>query len=116
MAKYNPRRSNGYRRNKIRETIRRQGKPCALCGQPIDYSLPYGDPMSFEVDEIIPVSRFQEGGYSSAKACALDINNCQPTHRICNLRKGNKLQLDESIQTNQSNYIDNLYLPISRNW
>ena len=26
--------------------------PCAICGMPIDYDLPAGDPMSFEVDEI----------------------------------------------------------------
>lgn len=47
---------NGDRRRKLRARLRALGLPCALCGQPIDYSLPAGDPMSFEVDEIIPVS------------------------------------------------------------
>lgn len=82
MTKANPRRSNSTRRNKIRARIKAQGLPCAICGAPIDYSLPAGDPMSFEVDEIIPVSL---GGDP------LDITNCQPAHRICNQRKGNKL-------------------------
>ena len=45
-----------------------------------DYSLPAGHPMSFEVDEIVPVSK---GGDP------LDFENTQPTHRVCNQRKGN---------------------------
>lgn len=80
MSKPNPRRANGNLRNKIRARIKARGDVCALCGMPIDYSLPAGDPWSYEVDEIIPVSR---GGDP------LDINNCQPAHRICNQRKGN---------------------------
>lgn len=73
---------NGDRRRKLRARLRALGLPCALCGQPIDYSLPAGDPMSFEVDEIIPVSL---GGSE------LDWRNLQPTHRICNERKGNRI-------------------------
>jgi 5-methylcytosine-specific restriction endonuclease McrA len=38
--------------------------------------------MSFEVDEIVPVSR---GGNP------LDFDNTQPAHRICNQKKGNKM-------------------------
>ena len=53
----NPRRSNGSRRDAIRRRWRSIGAPCALCGKPIDYSLPAGHPMSFEVDEIVPVSK-----------------------------------------------------------
>lgn len=73
---------NGDRRRKLMARLRALGLPCALCGQPIDYSLPAGDPMSFEVDEIIPVSL---GGDE------LDWRNLQPTHRICNERKGNRV-------------------------
>lgn len=109
MSKANPRYANGSKRRKIRESLKRGGGPCAICGAPIDYSLPYGDPMSFEVDEIIPVSRYAEGGYASAKACALDINNCQPTHRICNQRKGNNM-----IDANNNS--STLTLPLSRHW
>lgn len=35
----NPRRTNGTKRTKLREFVKRQGLPCALCGKPIDYSL-----------------------------------------------------------------------------
>lgn len=76
----NPRRSNGSRRDAIRRRWRSIGAPCALCGKPIDYSLPAGHPMSFEVDEIVPVSK---GGDP------LDFSNTQPAHRACNQRKGN---------------------------
>lgn len=86
----NPRRSNGNARNKLSKWLRSQGLPCALCGQPIDYSLPAGHPLSFEVDEIHPVSRWREFGYASATAAALDRDNVQPAHRICNERAGAK--------------------------
>ena len=81
MAKGNPRRSNGSRRNALRKRVRAMGLPCALCGRPIDYSLPAGHPMSYELDEIVPVSK---GG------SPYDIENVQPAHRICNQRKSNK--------------------------
>lgn len=61
------------------------GLPCALCGKPIDYSLPAGQPMSYELDEIVPVSR---GGDP------YDPDNVQPTHRACNQRKGNRMPGD----------------------
>lgn len=77
----NPRRSNGSARTKLRDAVRAEGLPCALCGLPIDYSLPAGDPMSYELDEIVPVSK---GGSPFERA------NVQPAHRICNQRKGNK--------------------------
>lgn len=32
------------------------GAPCAIRGADIDYSLPAGHPMNFEVDEVVPVS------------------------------------------------------------
>lgn len=80
MAKANVRVRNGHRRRQLRTWWKAQGLPCALCGQPIDYALPHGNPMSFEVDEIVPVSL---GGDP------LSRDNTQPTHRICNERKGN---------------------------
>ena len=75
-----PRRKNGARRNAIRKRIASFGLPCALCGAPIDYTLGAGEPLSFEVDEIVPVSL---GGNP------LDISNCQPAHRHCNLNRSN---------------------------
>ena len=73
---------NGSRRRKLRARLKAMGLPCAICGQPIDYDLPAGDPLSFEVDEIVPVSL---GGDE------LDLANVQPAHRICNQRKGNRM-------------------------
>lgn len=57
------------------------GMDCHLCGRPIDYALPAGHPMSFEVDELVPVSK---GGDP------LDFNNVAAAHRICNQRRGNR--------------------------
>lgn len=98
MAKGNPRRSNGSRRNALRKRVMAMGLPCALCGRPIDYSLPAGHPMSYELDEIVPVSK---GG------SPYDIENVQPAHRICNQRKSNKTSV---IRTK------NKPLPHSREW
>lgn len=73
---------NGSRRRKLRARLKAMGLPCALCGAPIDYSLPARHPLSFEVDEIIPVSL---GGSE------LEWANLQPAHRICNELKGNRV-------------------------
>lgn len=73
---------------------------CALCGKPIDKSLRTPDPMSPEVDEIVPVSL---GG------SPYDKSNCRLVHRICNQRRGNgtRLARKKSLE---------LPLPKSRNW
>ena len=80
MPSSNPRYHNYSKRISIRKRWRAIGDPCHLCGKPIDYSLPAGHPMSYEVDEVVPVSR---GG----DPC--DWGNTQPAHRCCNQRKGN---------------------------
>lgn len=87
----NARRANGSARTKLRNRVKAMGLPCAICGRPIDYSLKAGDPWSYELDEIHPVSRWQEFGYASKQAAALDPANVQPAHRICNQRKSNNL-------------------------
>ncbi len=89
-GKGNPRTANGHRRRELRRWLAAQGAPCHLCGQPIDYSLDWWTdpedgrrkrhPLSFEVDEIVPVSF---GGDP------LDRGNVLPAHRICNERRGN---------------------------
>ena len=107
--KPNPRRTNGHQRNKLRTKIAKLGRPCHLCGHAIDYSLPAGHPMSYELDEIIPVSR---GGDP------LDESNVAPAHRICNQRKGNKLinvvkdGIDSSSRESSARY----GLPTSQEW
>lgn len=77
--------ANGHARRQVRAWLRAQGLPCHICGRPIDYDLPAGDPWSFEVDEIVPVSR---GG------SPIDRANVAPAHRICNERRGNRMPGD----------------------
>ena len=91
----NPRKSNGSRRRRNRDRMKAEGRGCWICrafGRPdaIDYSLPAGHPMSFELDELVPVSRYWEGGYPSKEACALDYANNDATHRCCNNWRKNK--------------------------
>jgi hypothetical protein len=107
----NPRRRNGNARDKLRRWLASQGNPCALCGGAIDYSLPAGDPMSFEMDEIIPVSRYKLGGYATPEQCALDRENVQAVHRICNQRRGNAI-----IIHRRSDGEDADRTPTSRDW
>ena len=52
---------NTTTRDQHRAAIRRTKPPCGLCHQPIDYSLRTPDPMSFEVDHIIPVDIYLPG-------------------------------------------------------
>ncbi|WP_416241890.1 HNH endonuclease signature motif containing protein [Eggerthella lenta] len=94
----NPRYGNGARRRAVRRWLASRGDPCGICGKPIDYSLPAGHPMSFEVDEIFPVSK---GGSPYEK------ENVQAAHRICNQRKGNRVAARAPL---------NLPLPRSRDW
>jgi len=92
MAKRNPRRANGTLRTKQRNRLKAIGAPCGICNGargPIRYDQPsdYRHPLSFVVDEIVPVSRWIEAGYSSPEACALDPNNQQAAHWCCNAEK-----------------------------
>lgn len=91
----NPRYSNGSARRKVRARLKAEGRGCWICrafGRPdaINYDLPHGHPLAFEVDELKPVSRWAEFGYASATACALDYNNLDATHRRCNEWKSNR--------------------------
>jgi len=43
------------------------------------------------IDEIIPVSKYWLGGYTSRAACAQDWNNLQAVHYCCNAAKGAKI-------------------------
>ena len=82
----NSRYSNGNARRKLRLWLKAQGRPCWICrafgldGE-IDYSLPARHPLSFEVDELVPVSK---GG------SPLDRSNVDATHRRCNQWRGNR--------------------------
>lgn len=110
MPSNNPRYANPSLRNRMRKLLALEELPCAICGKPIDYTLTTWidpkdgkrkrHPYSFEMDEIVPISR---GGSPTAR------ENLQATHRICNQRRGNK-------SLNNINEIDNGSLPWSRMW
>ena len=92
----NPRRKNGTLRNKHRARFKAMQAPCGICkGRlgAIHYDEPSDSqhPLSFVIDEIIPVSKWEVGGYASARAAAEDFNNLQAAHYICNQMKGNKM-------------------------
>lgn len=91
----NPRRANSSKRNQLRNRLKAEGRKCWICvlagkSGEIDYSLPPRHPYSFEVDELIPVSKYWLGGYPSPEACALDYKNLAAAHRCCNLWRSNK--------------------------
>ena len=95
MSKPNPRNRNGAARRKLRDRLRAEQRGCWICrafGRPdrIDYDLPAGHPMCFEVDERKPISRWREFGYASAQQCALDYSNTDAVHRRCNQWKSNR--------------------------
>ncbi|MGN0056461.1 MAG: HNH endonuclease [Atopobiaceae bacterium] len=86
MAKRNPRSSNGGRYRAVRARLKAMRQPCWICREfgragDIDYSLPAGDPRSFELDHLEPVSK---GG------SLYDLRNCAATHRACNEWRGSK--------------------------
>ena len=92
----NPRYANGNLRRKHRARLKAMRCECAICHGalgPIDYDAPsdYKHPLSFVVDEIVPVSKYQLGGYNSRREAAEDWNNLQAAHYICNEKKSNAL-------------------------
>lgn len=75
-SKINPRWKSG-KRKKYQAWFRAQEAPCGIChgrlGR-IHYEEPSdgAHPLSFVIDEIIPVSRWREAGYASASQAADD--------------------------------------------
>jgi 5-methylcytosine-specific restriction endonuclease McrA len=68
---------NTTTRDQHRRAIARTKPPCALCLEPIDYTLRSPDPLSYEVDHIVALAN---GG-------ADDLPNKQASHRQCNRAK-----------------------------
>ena len=100
--KRNPRSANGNLRRKHRARLKAIGAPCGICGGrlgPIHYDEPSDSkhPLSFVIDEIKPISRFREYGYSSREAAAQDWNNLQAAHYCCNAAKGNKVDSKKTV-------------------
>ena len=91
----NPRYQNGALRRKHRQRFKAMGAPCGICGGrlgDIHYDEPSDSkhPLSFVIDEIKPVSKWQQYGYSSPAAAAQDWQNLQAAHYICNQLKRDK--------------------------
>lgn len=82
-------RDNSAEHKRHRAQIRRTRPPCGICGQPIDYSLHYLQPMAYVVDHIIPL----------AKGGADTLDNKQAAHRACNRTKSDKLPGDDAPRT-----------------
>lgn len=106
----NPRYKNGALRRKYRARMKAIGGPCGICGGrlgPIHYEEPSDSahPLSFVIDEIKPVSRWKEFGYSSKEAAAQDWNNLQAAHYYCNSKKSNKTmqELQKTAQKGSKN-------------
>lgn len=92
---YNPRTTNGNRRRKHRARFKAMNAPCGICkGRlgAIHYDEPSDakHPLSFVIDEIIPVSRWKEFGYGSPEEVAKDWGNLQAAHYYCNAMKRDK--------------------------
>lgn len=71
----NPRYANGHRRRLLRARVLREEHECGICGETVDKTLLTPDPLSAEVDEIVPIAY---GG------SPVQRDNVQLVHRICN--------------------------------
>lgn len=71
-----------YRRK--RERLKREGRPCAWCGEPIDYALPYQHQMAFTADH---PDALNNGG-------DLVAQDLKPMHRRCNATKKDRAQVE----------------------
>ena len=84
---------------------------CGICGQPVDKSLKYPDPMSATVDHIIPVSK---------RGDPVALDNLQLAHRYCNRMKSDKMPTDTQegagTEKKTSNTKDKYFFEQSANW
>lgn len=72
--------------------LRKRADTCWICGQPIDLTLDYRDPMSWTADHVQPLTK---GGKL--------LGPMKAAHRSCNAKRGNR--------TGERNR-----LPTSRDW
>ena len=114
----NPRYKNGSLRRKHRARFKAMGAPCGICGGrlgEIHYDEPSDakHPLSFVIDEKIPVSKWRLFGYSSPEAAAKDWNNLQAAHYCCNAAKGAKVIGSEPVQKRE---IEQKITVLDGNW
>lgn len=94
-----------FDRNKKR--IYATQKVCGICGQPVDFSLKFPNPLSPCIDHIIPIDK---GGHPS------DIDNLQLAHLSCNRAKSDKLIVKSNSTGAKAEIITNRNLPQSYDW
>lgn len=93
-----------FRKN--RSLVIKSSRVCAICGQPIDKSKKFPDPLSPSVDHIIP---WAKGGRST-------MDNLQATHFICNRLKSDKIHMESVKQQAVASDIGNRNLPQYVDW
>ncbi|GAB7070405.1 hypothetical protein H7J06_24530 [Mycobacterium hodleri] len=74
--------------------------PCAICHQPIDYRLEHGDPGAFELDHIHSVEDHPNIAlieYNSDAGRGPVGPNFQPSHSVCNKRRGVLQSLERGV-------------------
>jgi 5-methylcytosine-specific restriction endonuclease McrA len=67
----------------VKDKGRREGAPCVLCEQEINYDLDGNHPFGCTVQHLMPKSIYPELTWSPS--------NWAPAHRECNLHAGNKI-------------------------
>ena len=83
---HNPRHTTT--RDRHRAIIAANEPPCHICGQPIDYNLPWLNPGAYVVDHVVPISR---GGENT-------LENKRAAHRACNAAKAAKPLPEAQLQ------------------
>ena len=81
----NLRKKNGARRRATVRWLKAQRRPCWMCGLGIDYGETSG-PLSFNCDELVPVSRggspYDHGNVDAAHACCNQWRKARPVQDV----------------------------------
>lgn len=72
--------TNHRERKRVSRMVKARNRPCCICGEAIDYTLPWPNPRSFSVQHII--SR------RARPDLAFDVANCDAAHLDCNQSQG----------------------------
>lgn len=84
VARHRGRQGSQWARLKANVYARRE--PCCRCGQPIDYTLPYRDRVTGEVDLNSKSVDHYPHPYSTHPHLAMDPGNLQAAHLGCNIK------------------------------
>ena len=78
---------NTSTRNKHRRIVSKDRPSCHWCHEEIDYDAHHLDPLSFQIDHVIPISK---GGSDT-------LDNLVASHRKCNRSKSDKLDYHPGV-------------------